>query len=120
MKHIIITLLLFVIYACKSYAQRPKNGTYTYQVAFAEYQGRSLGATVLVKIKGDSIYVIHNGNNLSGKKGEVIDCGIIMQHRKTGEWIIGHHSSDKLAPYVGGCSDGPRVIDFVHKKFWLC
>lgn len=120
MKHILIVLFLSVFYIGDTYAQRPKNGTYTYQVAFAEWQGRSMGATVLVKIKGDSIYVIHDGSNLSGKKGEVIDKGIIMKHRKTGQWIIGQDPRDRDAPDVGGCSDGPSVIDFIRKKFWLC
>lgn len=119
MKHILIILFLFIIYTGNTYAQRPKNGTYIYQVAFAEWQGRSLGNTVLVKIKGDSVYVIHNGK-LSGKKGEVIDSGIIMKHRRTGKWIIGHDPRDKEAQEVGGCSGGPSVIDFSHKKFWLC
>jgi hypothetical protein len=120
MKSIVIILLLFIISVNNTYAQQPKNGTYTYQVAFSEWQGKSLGATVLVKIKGDSIYVIHNGGNLSGKKGEVIDCGIIMKHRRTGKWIIGHNPGDKDAQEVGGCSEGPSVVDFNHKKFWLC
>ena len=120
MKHILIILFLSVICTVNTYAQRPKNGTYIYQVAFAEWQGKSMGATVLVKIKGDSVYIIHNGGNLSGHKGEVIDSGIIMKHRKTGQWIIGSDPRDKDAPEVGGCSDGPSVIDFIHKKFWLC
>lgn len=120
MKKIFIILLLSVIYNINTSAQRPPNGTYTYQVAFDEWQGKSLGATVLVKIKGDSVYVIHNGGNLSGKKGEIIDSGIIMKHIKTGQWIIGHSPNDKNAPEVGGCTDGPSVIDFKRKKFWLC
>ncbi|SKA41636.1 hypothetical protein SAMN04488128_105485 [Chitinophaga eiseniae] len=120
MKYILIMLLLTVAGTDHAYAQKPKNGTYVYQVAFDEWGGRSHGATVLVKIKGDSIYVIHNGGNLSGKKGEIIDSGIIMKHRKSGAWIIGHTPADKDAPEVGGCSDGPSVIDFKRKKFRLC
>ncbi len=120
MKNVLIILFLSAIGAGKTFAQQPKTGTYIYQVAFAEWQGRSLGATVLIKIKGDSIYVIHNGGNLSGEKGEVIDSGIIMKHRRTGKWIIGHTPGDKEAPEVGGCSDGPSVIDFNRKQFWLC
>lgn len=120
MKYILVTLLSSVICAGSMYAQKPKNGTYIYDVAFDEWQGRSHGATVLVKVKGDSIYIIHNGGNLSGKKGEIIDCGIIMKHRKSGAWIIGHKAGDIDAPVVGGCSDGPSVIDFKRKKFRLC
>jgi hypothetical protein len=117
MKDIVIILLLS---AGNTLGQQPKNGTYTYQVAFSEWQGKAMGATVLVEIKGDSIYVIHNGGNLSGKKGEVIDCGIIMKYRRTGKWIIGHNPGDKEAPEVGSCSEGPSVVDFHHQKFWLC
>lgn len=120
MKHILGISLLFVIFSGNTYAQKPKNGTYVYQVAFSEWHGKSLGATVLVKIKGDSIYVINNGGNLSGKVGEMIDCGVIMKHRKTGKWIIGHNADDKDLQDVGGCSSGASVIDFDHKKFWVC
>jgi hypothetical protein len=43
-----------------------------------------------------------------------------MKHRRTGKWIIGHNPGDKDAQEVGGCSEGPSVVDFNHKKFWLC
>jgi hypothetical protein len=103
------------------HAQKPKNGTYTYSIAFAEWGGKSLGATCTVVIKGDSIKVIHNGKaNLSGNKGDIIAEGIIMKHKKTGKWIIGHDVKDKDAEDVGGCSEGPSVIDFKGKKFWTC
>ncbi|MFT3935305.1 MAG: hypothetical protein QM726_16890 [Chitinophagaceae bacterium] len=102
-------------------AQKPSNGIYTYAIAFAEWNGKSLGATCTVIIKGDSIKVVHNGKaNLTGKKGDIIDQGIIMKHTKTGKWIIGHAIKDKNAKSIGGCSDGPSVIDFKRKKFWSC
>ena len=100
-------------------AQKPRNGTYTYIVAFAEHQGRSLGASCSVQIKGDSIIVINNGN-LTGTKGEIIERGIIMKHKRTGKWIIGHNAKDIYAEEIGGCSDGPTEVDFKHRKLWLC
>jgi hypothetical protein len=120
MKHILILCLSLFAYIGNANGQRPKDGTYIYKVAFAEWQGRTLGATVLVKIKSDSIFVIHNGGNLSGQKGELIDSGIIMKHTATGKWIVGHHPRDRKAIEIGGCSDGPSVIDFSRKLFWLC
>lgn len=106
--------------AFSSFAQKPVNGTYTYTVAFAEWNGKSNGATCPVKIKDDSIMVIHNGTgNLTGEKGEILDRGIILKH-KSGQWIIGHSVKDKNAKEVGGCSEGPGVIDFKGKTFWLC
>jgi hypothetical protein len=101
-------------------AQKPKNGIYTYQIAFAEWGGKSLGATCTVIIKGDRIKVLHNGTRgLSGSKGEILDSGIIVLH-KSGKWIIGHSIKDKNAKEIGGCSDGPTVIDFKRKKWWTC
>jgi hypothetical protein len=120
MKTIFFTCLFFFTFVL-THAQKPKNGTYTYSIAFAEWQGKSLGATCTVIIKGDSIKVIHNGKgNLTGKKGDILDQGIIMKHNKTGKWIIGHSDKDKEAKEIGGCSEGPSVIDFKRKKFWSC
>jgi hypothetical protein len=102
-------------------SQRPKDGTYTYSIAFAEWGGKSPGATCTVVIKGDSIKIIHNGKgNLTGKKGDIIDEGIIMKHKKTGNWIIGHDKKDKDAEEIGGCSEGTAIIDFKRKRFWSC
>ena len=99
--------------------QIPKSGTYEYKVAFAEWAGKSLGSTVTVVISGDSIKVINNGS-LSGKKGEIIDLGKIVKHKSTRQWIIATKPEDEFAEEVGGCSDGPRVIDFKNKKWWTC
>lgn len=102
-------------------AQNPKDGIYTYSIAWAEWGGKSLGATCTVIIKGDSIKVIHNGKtNVTGKKGDIFAEGIIMKHRKTGKWIIGRSKKDKDAKEIGGCSDGPDEIDFRNKRFWSC
>jgi hypothetical protein len=116
------TFLFFfiLISAYNSCGQKPKNGTYTYSIAFAEWDGKSNGATCSVIIRGDSIFVLHNGTgNLTGKKGDTLDKGIIMKHKKTGKYIIGHNPSDSNAPEANGC-DGPSIIDFRKKLFWSC
>ena len=120
MKTFFTACLLLCTYTA-TLAQKSKDGTYTYSIAFAEWNGKSLGATCTVIIKGDSIKVVHNGKgNLTGKKGDILDQGIIMKHTKTGKWIIGHSSKDKDAKEIGGCSDGPSIIDFKRKRFWSC
>jgi hypothetical protein len=102
-------------------AQKPIDGTYTYSIAFAEWNGKSLGATCTVIIKGDNVKVVHNGKgNLTGKKGDILDAGVIMKHTKTGKWIIGHSPKDKDAKVINSCSGGPSVIDFKRKIFWSC
>ncbi|MES1220595.1 MAG: hypothetical protein ABUT20_34150 [Bacteroidota bacterium] len=119
MKRIAILIPFFI--CLQAQAQKPKNGVYTYKIAFAEWGGKTLGATCTVIIKVDSIKIVHNGKaNLSGNKGDIMDEGIIMKHKKTGKWIIAHTHSDAYAKEIGGCSDGPTVIDFKNKKWWTC
>ncbi len=116
-----LLILIFILpFAIQTKGQVPKSGTYTYAVAFAEWNGKSNGATCKVVIKGDSIKVFHNGTgNMTGKKGEILEQGIILKHKKTGKYIIAHDKADIDAPEANGC-EGPTIIDFVKKLFWTC
>ena len=122
--NLIMKRILFLIFTfCSisfSNAQIPKNGTYTYKIAFAEWDKKTLGAKCKVVIEDDKIKIINVGGNVSVKKGDVIEEGKIMKHRKSGKWIIGHSEKDKDAEEVGGCSDGPIEIDFENKTVHLC
>lgn len=73
---------------------------------------------VQVLLKRDSIQVINDGS-LSGKKGEIIEEGQLLQHI-SGKWIIGTNEDDKFAAEVGGCSEGPLEIYLEERKLWLC
>ncbi|MFT5725233.1 MAG: hypothetical protein ACI9JN_002357 [Bacteroidia bacterium] len=96
------------------------NGTYSFDVAFAEWQGKSMGVKVTVIVSGDSIKVIYDGHGtLSAQIGEVLDEGLVMKH-KSGNWIIGTQPSDKDLDEIGGCTGGPAIIDFKNKKYWMC
>lgn len=99
----------------------PSSGKYLYDIAFAEWQGKSMGEKASVIIDGNSIKVIYEGEGkqVSIKKGQVIDEGIILKH-KSGVWIIGKKESDKELDEIGGCSGGPAIIDFKNKKYKMC
>lgn len=115
----LIIILIFITTGFVN-GQMPKTGTYTYNIAFEEWGGKSNGATCTVIIKGDSIKVIYNGvGNLTAKKGDVLDEGIIMRHKKTGKYIIARNIQDQNTDEANGC-EGPSVIDFARKKFWIC
>jgi hypothetical protein len=118
---VFFSLTLLICSLSSVCAQKPGSGTYTYKIAWAEWGGKTLRATCTVIIKGDSIKVINNGRgNITGNKGDMLDEGIIMKHKKTGKWIIGKNEKDKSAKEIGGCSDGPSVIDFKKRIFWSC
>lgn len=95
----------------KTSGEVPASGEYVYDVSFSEYQGASMGKTVKVLIIGDAVTVIFEGNE--------VDNGKMMKH-KTGVWIIGAKESDKELDEIGGCTDGPSIIDFKNKKYWMC
>ncbi|PHN06994.1 hypothetical protein [Flavilitoribacter nigricans] len=99
----------------------PPDGTYRFDIAFAEWQGKSMGEGVTVAIAGDSIKVIYEGDGslTNTKKGTMMDQGLIMKH-KSGDWIIGTRPEDKEMEEVGGCTGGPAIIDFKHKRYWMC
>ncbi|MBK7764313.1 MAG: hypothetical protein IPI46_13370 [Bacteroidetes bacterium] len=97
------------------------NGKYRFDIAFAEWEGISMGEKVIIVIQNNSIKVIYEGDGhlTLVKKGDILDQGIIMKH-KTGVWIIAKNQSDTQLDEIGGCSDGPTIIDFKNKKYWMC
>jgi len=120
-------LLLLSFTLCIGYTQSqdfgeiPPDGSYVFDIAFAEWDGKSMGEKVTIVIEGNYIQVIYEGNgNLTlTKAGEIIDEGQILKHT-SGAWIITSNNTDIHLEEVGGCTDGPRIIDFKNKKFWMC
>lgn len=43
-----------------------------------------------------------------------------MWHAASGQWIVGYEPGDAAAPCLGGCSDGPAVIDLEKRIYWTC
>ncbi len=122
-QYIIRTLLvaLTILISTIVFSQRPRNGTYTYFIRFKEWDDRTLGATCTVKIKGDSILILRNSKTrLSSNNGNILEEGIIMRHKKTGKWIIGHSADDIYAAEIGGCGVSPTIIDFKNKFWRIC
>lgn len=116
---------VFLIYSlCLSlisFSQIPKSGIYIYKYCDAEYN--KCLSTCKVVIKGNKI-TIYATKELSKsitnlKEGDIIDKGFILKH-VSGKWIIGHNLKDKNAKEIGGCSEGPTIIDFKKKEFWTC
>jgi hypothetical protein len=110
--------MIFVLMAVSmfSHAQRPVSGTYTYALCYNEHAKCFNTCTVI--IKDDSI-TVYADLDLSVPKGEVIEKGILIQHR-SGKWIIGQKPEDINALKIGGCGSRYPIIDFKRKRFWSC
>lgn len=95
------------------------DGCFEFVVAFAEWEGKSMGKKVIIEIVTDSIWVSELNSESESRKGEMIEKGILRKH-DPGDWIICQHENDLLSEEIGGCSGGPTIIDFIEMKYWLC
>ena len=98
--------------------QNIPQGSFIYELYFAEFDGRMENVTCRVIIKCKNITVEQTDNtNLTG--GKTIIEGVLMKH-KSGRWIIGQNPEDKTAEEIGGCTCGPTPIDFETKIIEWC
>lgn len=104
--------------ACAAKALPIEPGHYKFAHRYAEDPGfRSI--TVDVRISGRHIIVINNDNTDVFPHG-VIAEGTLMWHDASSQWIIGDTPKDAQLSDVGGCSDGPEVVDLKNNVFWTC
>jgi len=120
MKYFFILIALFIS-GC-GVTSAPKlpiqSGQYIFHHKFAE-QPTMPSITLTAIIDGDHIVLINEDEFDVFPKGVLVD-GTIMWHEKSRQWIIGHSESDRFAPEVGGCSEGPEVIDLEKRIYWTC
>ena len=101
----------------------PANGTYTYEVVFAEWGGKSLRDEIIVVVEdGHAALLISDNSNalwMGAKPGDVWEEGTLRKH-KSGVWIISKDKSDVDLDEIGGCTGGPIIIDFEKRTVEMC
>lgn len=101
----------------------PADGTYTYEVIFAEWGGKSLSDEIIVILEDGHVALLISGNSnvvwMGAKPGDVWEEGTLRKH-KSGVWIISNDESDVDLNEIGGCTGGPIVIDFEKRTIELC
>ena len=113
--------LVLVISACQSRPEPPlPSGDYVFAHEFAEAEQSKIPSIKLdVQIRGRHI-VLTNNDKTDVFPAGVIEEGTLMWHAGSRQWIIGTKPTDLDAPEVGGCSDGPQVLDLERKIYWTC
>ena len=94
------------------------SGQYTFQHRFAEHPTLS-SVPLIAKIDALHITLINQTQSDIFPKGIVAE-GTLMWHAASKQWIIGSKDSDRHVKDVGGCSDGPEVVDLQQKIYWTC
>ena len=117
----VLPLMFLLMSGCSTTPAPPitlASGKYTFQHRFAEQP--TIGSFTLdAEIQG--AHIVLTNSKASGPFPEgVLAEGELMWHGASGQWIIGHEQSDRLLQDVGGCSDGPEVVDLAGKIYWTC
>jgi hypothetical protein len=111
----------FILPACAAEQEHPlpmKSGEYGFSHKYTEHPNM-VSVRLTAEIEGNHIRLINNDKSDVFPKG-VVEEGILMWHEKSKQWIIGSDKNDVLAKEVGGCSDGPSVVDLAERIYWTC
>ena len=99
------------------------NGTYRFEIAFAEWDGKTMGDEVIVILNDGNITlkISENSNSLwmGAKPGDVIEEGTLRKHQ-SGQWIISNDEKDIYLEEIGGCTGGPTIIHFENQTIEMC
>jgi hypothetical protein len=114
-------LLVLAISACQSSPEPPlPSGEYVFEHKFAEAEQSSIPSIKLdVQIQGRHVVLINNDRTDVFPAG-IIKEGTLMWHAASGQWIIAKEPTDAEAAAVGGCSDGPELVDLERRIYWTC
>lgn len=95
-----------------------RSGEYTFQHRFAE-QPTMPSIALKTTISGKHIVLVNPTASDVFPEGVVAE-GDLMWHAASKQWVIGEDPSDRTAKEVGGCSDGPEVVDLQRRIYWTC
>jgi len=94
------------------------SGRYTFQHRFAEHPGmRSMALNAV--IQGRRIRITNPRATDVFPRGLLAE-GELAWHARSGSWIIAGTPEDVEAAEVGGCSEGPEVVDLINRIYWTC
>lgn len=122
MKRILTLMTMATLAPACSMASAPQlplaPGQYVFQHRFAEHpEISSIRLDVTIK---DAHITVVNPTASDPFPAGVLSAGMLIWHAPSKQWIIGQQASDRLARDVGGCSDGPEVVDLENKIYWTC
>jgi hypothetical protein len=112
-------LFALMLSACQSSTEPPlASGDYVFVHKFAEHPDIP-SIKLDVQIRGRHI-VLTNNDRTDVFPAGVINEGTLMWHGPSSQWVIGTQLTAADATEVGGCSDGPEVVDLERRIYWTC
>lgn len=115
-----VLLLLCLLPLAVGAVERPslRDGEYAFRHRSAEHP--NLRAHPLVaRITGTRLVLVNRKPSSVFPLGVVAE-GELMWHAASKQWVLGRDPADRTAEEVGGCSDGPEVMDLMKRVYWTC
>jgi hypothetical protein len=114
-----LTLLCLLPFAPGAVERLPiRDGEHAFRHRSTEHP--NLPAHPLVaRISGTRIVLVNRKASSVFPLGVVAE-GELMWHAASKQWILGHDPADRTVEEVGGCSDGPEVVDLLKRVYWTC
>jgi len=97
--------------------QKIPQGTFIYELYFAEFNGQMAKSECKVIVDGNKI-IVEQTENTNLTDGKEIFKGLILKH-KSGKWILADDENDVDADEIGGCTEIP-IIEFDKKLIEWC
>lgn len=96
------------------------SGEYSFEMRDEEFPNLP-GTPIRVLVNGTHIKIVSESpGSTTFPAGTVVDEGFIIWNLQKGQWIVGDKESDATAVEVGGCSEGPAIIDLDNRVYWWC
>ncbi|AZQ42790.1 hypothetical protein [Nonlabens ponticola] len=93
-------------------------GTFIYDLYFAEWNGRMPNTPVKIHIDGNHITIMKTEETSLSGPDSILDSFIYKHH--SGTWIITDNPKEIYHEEIGGCSGGAIPIDFEKKIIEFC
>ena len=94
------------------------SGDYIFLHRFEEHPDIN-SVELAVQIRGRRIRIVNQSASAVFPVG-LVEEGELIWHANTHQWVISQDPAAATANEVGGCSDGPSVIDLKSKVYWTC
>ena len=94
------------------------DGTYDFMHKYAEHP--NMESIIFHGVVKNGSITLTNKEKSSVFPIGVIEEGQLYWHSSSNQWIIINSEEEKNSTEVGGCSDGPSVIDLYQMVYWTC
>lgn len=112
-------LFATVVCSCASRMSPPiAQGQHTFVVRFEEHPDMT-GGHLDAEVRDGHIRLTSKPDSSVFPAG-LVEEGVLVWHAASKQWIIGQTETESELAEVGGCSDGPFVVDLEQKIFWTC